>query len=136
MKSLRQYTPNTHHSVIDFQKVLDHADTFPDALIDRRLAHDEITQHSPSICAHHESGLSYFIALARRVDLLASELPFLSDLDFEEENLSGLICSLDEYCDYDDDTTKDSVITRLSEIVELPVYDLATLDNFFLCKRR
>ena len=95
-----KYTPNSHHSMIDYDLVLTHADSFDTHAIDETLAHDYDT-NSPSICTHHADGLSYFIALARRVDMIDVDLNFLDYTDFDDINLSRLLCSLDEYCDYD-----------------------------------
>ena len=132
-----KYTPQSHHSMIDFETVLNHADTFDNAEIDRVLAHESYDSYSPSICTHHESGLSYFIALCRNVDLQSSDLTsFLNDVDFDEINLSRLICTLDEYCDYESQSVRSMILCKLSTLCELPIYDLCVLDNFFYCKRR
>tara|TARA_B100000427_G_C15223747_1_gene470246 strand:+ start:195 stop:563 length:369 start_codon:yes stop_codon:yes gene_type:complete len=122
--------------MIDFDTVLNHADTFNNDDVSRTLAHETYDSYSPSICVHHQSGLSYFIALARNIDLCNDDLSFLDHVDFTTITLSSLICNLDEYCDYDDRQTRSNVLCKLSVLTDLPIYDIAVLDNFFYCKRR
>jgi hypothetical protein len=126
-------TPSTHHSKIDFESILNIADNLAMSIdFDKIVAHAEYDVDS--IVKTHN--LSYFICVCRSIVLHCDDLNFIDELydfDFDEINLSTLICCFDEYdVDFDDL----NVLTKLSELTHLPLYDLRVLSNFFECKRR
>jgi len=125
-------TPNTHHSVIDFDLVLNASTSFDASELDRLLAHE--TFNTPVTPEH---GVAFTIALFRRIDIISEDLMFVADdLDFSEINLCELLACLDEYIDYDDSDHRCEVFARLSELCMIDLYDIETVANFYDCKRR